>query len=211
MVVELPHLQNLITSECSLWVQLNKYYNLTINLIFLLSKINLIHIWISYFNIPWLKLAKMRESAYLSSATLDHTFSLSISHFVQTLSLSISNFFHTLSPSISSFYSISISNLAQILSISISVLNFKACWIWNLDFEIWFTFSWALLGFPRFLVRVEGNPFLGLGETPRRSVKHQNTKSDHGSGLQISAEGTDCSDFTKCKSKNHKRAIQLIF
>ena len=112
MVVELPHLQNLITSECSLWVQLNKYYNLTINLIFLLSKINLIHIWISYFNIPWLKLAKMRESAYLSSATLVHT-----------LSLSISNFFHTLSLSISLFYSISISNLTKILSQSHSCLN----------------------------------------------------------------------------------------
>ena len=74
-------------------------------------QINWIYDWISYFNIPWLKLVKMRESAYLSSATLDHTFSLSISHFVQTLSLSISNFFHTLSPSISSFYSISISTL----------------------------------------------------------------------------------------------------
>ena len=100
MVVELPHLQNLITSECSLWVQLNKYYNLTINLIFLLSKINLIHIWISYFNIPWLKLAKMRERAYLSSAALVHTLSLSISNFFHTLSLSISNFFLTLSLSI---------------------------------------------------------------------------------------------------------------
>ena len=124
MVVELPHLQNLITSECSLWVQLNKYYNLTINLIFLLSKINLIHIWISYFNIPWLKLAKMRESAYLSSATLVHTLSLPIS----------------------SFFSISFTNLAQLLSTSISVLNFKACWIWNLDFEHLVYFFLSLTG-----------------------------------------------------------------